>query len=175
MIRAREITSFMESHTVHATWNEAEAQVESEIALTRKFTGVSASRSLSRNALTGTNSPARTIPLRLILSCPMVRPCQIGTVHHLGDHFSRTFSILYEDKNGEQKVAYQTCYGISERCIAALISVHGDDKGLILPTAVATLQVVIVPITIGNRHEDVIAAAEKLKADLETARFPGET
>src|SRR5208283_2665627 len=100
---------------------------------------------------------------------PNGKTLQIGTVHHLGDHFSRTFAIRYEDKNGEQKVAYQTCYGISERCIAALISVHGDDKGLILPPAVATFQAVIVPITIGKRHDDVLAAAEKLKANLEAA------
>jgi len=92
-------------------------------------------------------------------------------VHHLGDHFSRTFSIQYEDKNGEQQIAYQTCYGISERCIAALISVHGDDKGLVLPPDVATLQAVIVPITIGKRRDDVLAAADKLKADLESAGF----
>ena len=44
---------------------------------------------------------------------PNGKTLQIGTVHHLGDHFSRTFAILYEDKNGEQKVVYQTCYGIS--------------------------------------------------------------
>jgi prolyl-tRNA synthetase len=92
-------------------------------------------------------------------------------VHHLGDHFSRTFNITYEDKNGEQKLAYQTCYGISERSIAALISIHGDDKGLILPPDVATFQAVIVPITIGKRHDDVMAAAQKLKTDLTTAGF----
>jgi prolyl-tRNA synthetase len=97
---------------------------------------------------------------------PNGKTLQIGTVHHLGDHFSRTFNITYEDKNGEQKLAQQTCYGISERSIAALISIHGDDKGLILPPCVATIQVVIIPITIGKRHEDVIAAAQKRQADL---------
>jgi prolyl-tRNA synthetase len=102
---------------------------------------------------------------------PNGRTLQIGTVHHLGDHFSRTFSIQYEDKDGNQQIAYQTCYGISERSIAALISVHGDDKGLILPPDVATLQAVIVPITIGKRRDDVLAAANKLKSDLETAGF----
>jgi prolyl-tRNA synthetase len=102
---------------------------------------------------------------------PNGKTLQIGTVHHLGDHFSRTFNITYEDKNGEQKLAQQTCYGISERSIAALISIHGDDKGLILPPAVATLQAVIVPITIGKRHADVMAAAQKLKTDLTAAGF----
>jgi prolyl-tRNA synthetase len=78
---------------------------------------------------------------------------------------------MFEDKNGEQMFAQQTCYGISERSIAALISIHGDDRGLILPPEVATLQVVIVPITIGKRHEDVMLAAQKLRTDLTTAGF----
>src|SRR5665647_3306775 len=102
---------------------------------------------------------------------PNGKTLQIGTVHHLGDHFSRTFCITYEDKNGEQKFAQQTCYGISERSIAALISIHGDDRGLILPPAVATVQAVIVPITIGKRHDDVMAAAKKLCTDLTAAGF----
>ncbi|MEI8331988.1 MAG: His/Gly/Thr/Pro-type tRNA ligase C-terminal domain-containing protein, partial [Methanomicrobiales archaeon] len=72
---------------------------------------------------------------------------------------------------GEQKFASQTCYGISERCIAALISMHGDDKGLVLPPLTAPVQAIIVPITIGKRHEDVLAAAEKLKNDLTAAGF----
>jgi prolyl-tRNA synthetase len=171
LIRLREITSFMESHTVHATWDEAEAQVESEIALTREFyrnlcIPIIISRRPDWDKFPGADY---TIAVDAIM--PNGKTLQIGTVHHLGNHFSRTFAIRYEDKNGEQKDAFQTCYGISERCIAALISVHGDDKGLILPPAVATFQVVIVPITIGKRHEDVLAAAEKLKSDLEGSGF----
>ena len=105
----------------------------------------------------------------------MGRPSRSGLSTTSATHFSKTFSIQYEDKNGEQKLANQTCYGISERCIAALISLHGDDKGLILPPAVAPVQAVIVPITIGKRHDDVMAAAEKLKSDLEAAGFRVKT
>ncbi|MDD1705933.1 MAG: proline--tRNA ligase, partial [Methanoregulaceae archaeon] len=100
---------------------------------------------------------------------PDGRTLQIGTVHHLGDHFSKTFSITYEDVNGEQQFAQQTCYGISERCIAALISMHGDEKGLVLPPSVAPVQAVIVPITIGKRKEEVIAAAGEIEQELRTA------
>jgi prolyl-tRNA synthetase len=171
MIRAREITSFMESHTVHATWDEAEVQVESEIALTREFYHSLCIPIIISKRPDWDKFPGADYTIAVDTIMPNGKTLQIGTVHHLGDHFSRTFSIQYEDKNGDQKVAFQTCYGISERCIAALISMHGDDKGLILPPAVATLQAVIVPITIGKRHEDVMAAAEKLKRDLETAGF----
>jgi prolyl-tRNA synthetase len=171
MIRAREITSFMESHTVHATWDEAEAQVESEIALTREFYRSLCIPIVISKRPDWDKFPGADYTIAVDTIMPNGKTLQIGTVHHLGDHFSRTFSIQYEDKNGEQKVAFQTCYGISERCIAALISMHGDDKGLILPPAVATLQAVVVPITIGKRHDDVMAAAEKLKMDLEAAGF----
>jgi len=171
MIRAREITSFMESHTVHATWDEAEAQVESEIALSQEFYSSLCIPIIVSKRPDWDKFPGADYTIAIDTIMPNGRTLQIGTVHHLGDHFSRTFSIQYEDKNGEQKIAYQTCYGISERSIAALISVHGDDKGLILPPAVATLQAVIVPITIGKRRDDVLAAANKLKSDLEAAGF----
>lgn len=171
LIRLREITSFMESHTVHATWDEAEAQVESEIALSQEFYKSLCIPIVISKRPDWDKFPGADYTIAIDTIMPNGRTLQIGTVHHLGDHFSRTFLIQYEDKNGEQQIAYQTCYGISERCIAALISVHGDDKGLVLPPDVATLQAVIVPITIGKRRDDVLAAADKLKADLESAGF----
>jgi prolyl-tRNA synthetase len=171
MIRAREITSFMESHTVHATWDEAEAQVEYELGLTKEFyDGLCIPITISKRP-DWDKFPGADYTIAVDAIMPGGRTLQCGTVHHLGTHFSKTFSIQFEDRNGEQQFANQTCYGISERCIAALISMHGDDKGLILPPAVAPVQAVIVPITIGKRHDDVLAAAQKLEAGLRAAGF----
>jgi len=171
LIRLREITSFMESHTVHATWAEAEAQCEYELGLTKEFyDGLCIPITISKRP-DWDKFPGADYTMAVDAIMPGGKTLQIGTVHHLGTHFSKTFSINYEDKNGEQQLANQTCYGISERCIAALISLHGDDKGLILPPAVAPVQAVIVPITIGKRHDDVLAAAQKLEADLKAAGF----
>ena len=171
LIRLREITSFMESHTVHATWEEAEAQVENEIALTQEFyRGLSIPIIISKRP-DWDKFPGADYTIAVDAIMPNGKTLQIGTVHHLGEHFSKTFSITYEDRNGEQKFANQTCYGISERSIAALISLHGDDKGLVIPPSAAPVQVVIVPITIGKRHEDVLTAAEKLQRDLTGAGF----
>ena len=98
---------------------------------------------------------------------PDGRTLQIGTIHNLGENFARTFEIRYEDPEGEQRYVNQTCYGISERCIAALISVHGDDKGLVLPPEVAPVQVVIVPIIFSDeRREEVLDAARSLFEEL---------
>jgi len=171
LIRLREITSFMESHTVHATWDEAEAQVESEIALTREFYESMCIPIIISKRPDWDKFPGADYTIAVDTVMPNGKTLQIGTVHHLGTHFSKTFAINYEDKNGEQQFANQTCYGISERCIAALIGVHGDDKGLILPPAVAAIQVVIVPILIGKRHDDVLASAQKLEEELKGAGF----
>ena len=171
LIRLREITSFMESHTVHATWDEAEAQVESEIALTREFYETLCIPIIISKRPDWDKFPGADYTIAVDTVMPNGRTLQIGTVHHLGTHFSKTFAITYEDTKGEQQFANQTCYGISERCIAALIGVHGDDKGLILPPAVAAVQIVIVPITIGKRHDDVLASAQKLEEELKCAGF----
>jgi prolyl-tRNA synthetase len=171
LIRLREITSFKEAHTVHATWEEAAEQVEEAIRLYREFYDGLCIPTLISKRPDWDKFPGADYTMAVDTIMPNGKALQIGTAHHLGDHFSRTFNIMYEDKDGEQKLAQQTCYGNSERSIAALISVHGDDRGLILPPAVATLQAVIVPITIGKRHDDVMAAAQKLSKDLTFAGF----
>jgi len=171
LIRLREITSFKEAHTVHATWEEANVQVEEAIRLYREFYNGLCIPTLVSKRPDWDKFPGADFTIAVDAIMPNGKTLQIGTVHHLGDHFSRTFNITYEDKNGEQKLAQQTCYGISERSIAALISMHGDDKGLILPPCVATIQIVIIPITIGKRHEDVMAASQQLATDLIAAGY----
>jgi prolyl-tRNA synthetase len=100
---------------------------------------------------------------------PDGRTLQIGTVHHLGDHFSKTFDITYEDINGKQQFGLQTCYGISERCIAAIIGVHGDDRGLVLPVTIAPTQVVITPIIVNRRADEIFVATNALEEELKAA------
>jgi prolyl-tRNA synthetase len=171
LIRLREITSFQEAHTVHATWEEANEQVEEALRLYREFYDGLCIPTLISKRPDWDKFPGADFTIAVDAIMPNGKTLQIGTVHHLGNHFSRTFNITYEDKDGVQKLAQQTCYGISERSIAALVSIHGDDKGLILPPAVATIQAVIVPITIGKRHEDVMAVAKQLATTLTAAGF----
>jgi prolyl-tRNA synthetase len=166
LIRLREITSFKEAHTVHATWEDAERQVHTAIALYREFYETLCVPVIVSKRPEWDKFPGADYTIAVDTIMPDGRTLQIGTVHHLGDHFSKTFSITYEDVNGEQQFAQQTCYGISERCIAALISMHGDEKGLVLPPSVAPVQVVIVPITIGKRKEEVLAAAREIEQEL---------
>lgn len=92
---------------------------------------------------------------------------QSGTSHYFGDGFAKAFGIQYLDKDGKIKTPFQTSWGVSTRLIGALIMVHGDDNGLVLPPFVAPIQVVIVPIKMNE--PGVIAKCKEVKETLENA------
>lgn len=72
---------------------------------------------------------------------------QISSTHDLGQRFAKAFNITYVDESGKENYVWQTCFGPGIwRIVAALIAIHGDDKGLVLPFEIAPIQVVIVPI-----------------------------
>ena len=166
LIRLREITSFKEAHTVHCTWEDAAEQVEEAIRLYSEFYKSLGVPILISKRPDWDKFPGADYTIAVDTIMPDGKTLQIGTAHHLGTHFSKTFDITYEDLEGEQQLAYQTCYGISERSIASVISVHGDDTGLVLPPSVAPVQVAIIPIIIGKRRDEVLAAAEALQNEL---------
>jgi prolyl-tRNA synthetase len=168
LIRLREITSFKEAHTVHATWEDAASQVDEAIKLYTEFYRQLAVPVLASKRPDWDKFPGADYTIATDALMPDGKTLQVGTAHHLGDNFAKTFDITYEDEEGEQVYAFQTCYGVSERSIAALISIHGDDKGLVLPPAVAPVQVVIIPI-IFKKPEGVLEACEKVKSALEAA------
>src|SRR5665811_2469775 len=107
---------------------------------------------------------------------PDGKSLQVGTIHHLGTNFAKTFDITYEDRDGKQQFVNQTCYGISERCIAAVISVHGDDKGLILPPEISPVQVAIVPIYSKQADsEAILKACSEIQQELSHYRVVIDT
>ena len=175
LIRLREITSFKEAHTVHATWDEAEAQVEDAILRYQEFYQRLGIPVLISKRPDWDKFPGADYTMAVDTIMPDGRTLQIGTVHHLGSHFSKTFSICYEDEDGKQQFCYQTCYGISERSIASLISLHGDDRGLMLPPEVAPVQIVIVPVIMKKREEEVRSAALSLENELKASGFRVKT
>ncbi|MRR29305.1 proline--tRNA ligase, partial [bacterium] len=170
LIRLREITSFKEAHTVHATWEEAAEQVETAIARYSEFYRRLALPFLVSRRPSWDKFPGADYTTAIDVIMPDGKTLQVGTAHHLGSTFAKTYEITYEDESGEQKLVSQTCYGISERCIAALISVHGDEKGLALPWQVAPVQVAIVPILLGDK-EKVLAVSGELQDKLISERI----
>lgn len=89
---------------------------------------------------------------------------QSGTSHNFGDGFAKAFNIQYADKSGKLQYIHQTSWGMSTRIIGALIMVHGDDSGLVLPPKIAPIQVIIVPIA--QHKGGVIEKANELKERL---------
>ncbi len=91
---------------------------------------------------------------------------QAGTVHNLGDNFSKAYDVKYSDENGESKYAHLTSYGISMRAAAGLIGIHGDNKGLILPLKVAPIHFVIIPIYSKDNKEIVDEKVKEIEIEL---------
>jgi len=99
---------------------------------------------------------------------PNGKTLQIGTIHNLGQTFAKTFDITFEDKDGEHKLVYQTCAGLSDRVIASIIGMHGEEKGLRLPPKVSPKQVTIIPILFKKGKEEVLAKCDEIKSQLES-------
>jgi len=105
-----------------------------------------------------------TIAIDVIM--PDGRTLQVASVHHYRDQWAKAFEIVYADENGEQQFCHQTTYGMSERLLGAVVSLHGDDDGLIFPPPIAPIQVVLMPIAAHKSPavgEAVTAAAETLR------------
>lgn len=94
---------------------------------------------------------------------------QGGTTHYFGDGFARAFDIKFTGRDNVQTYPHQTSWGVSTRMIGALIMAHGDDNGLILPPAVAPIQVVIIPVA--QHKEGVLEKANEIKAKLQAAGY----
>jgi prolyl-tRNA synthetase len=97
------------------------------------------------------------------------RAVQAGTSHYLGTNFANAFEIKYLDRENKQQFVHTTSWGVSTRLIGALIMVHGDDKGLVLPPKVAPMQAVLIPIGPPAKREPVLAKAAEMLANLKAA------
>ena len=92
---------------------------------------------------------------------------QSGTSHYFGQGFSKAFGVTFQGRDGKLNNPYQTSWGVSTRLLGAIIMVHGDDNGLVLPPYVAPIQVVVLPIA--QQKPGVIPAARELYKELDEA------
>jgi len=91
---------------------------------------------------------------------------QCGTSHNLGQNFAKTFNVSFKDRDEKDKYAWQTSWGFSTRLIGAIVMVHGDDKGLVIPPRIAENKVVIVPILFDDTKERVLKKCNEIKREL---------
>ena len=97
---------------------------------------------------------------------PDGKALQLGTSHNLGRNFSKPFEIKFLNRENNEEFAWQTSWGISWRLIGAIIMVHGDEQGLILPPIIAPIQIIIIPIYKNNNEKIVKENANLLKNKL---------
>ena len=161
---------WQEGHTVHATEEEAEQEVMLILDIYRELI----ENYLAIPVMTGYKSDSEkfvgakyTTTLEALMADG--RALQMGTSHHLSQNFSKPFEIKYLGKDTKEHFAWQTSWGVSWRLIGALIMVHGDDKGLVLPPEVAPIQVVIVPIHKDKDAQVVKGKASEIESELKNA------
>jgi prolyl-tRNA synthetase len=157
-LRTREFL-WQEGHTAHATAEEAEAEVLYALGEYKDIM----ENYLAIPVVVGTKSDSEkfagalyTTALESIM--PDGKALQMGTSHNLGQHFAKVFDVKFIGEDKQDHYVWQTSWGITTRLIGAMIMVHGDDKGLVMPPKVAPTQVVIVPIPFKGLEAEAIAA-----------------
>ncbi|TBR08315.1 MAG: proline--tRNA ligase [Candidatus Nitrosotenuis sp.] len=153
---------WQEGHTVHATREDAEKEVFDILEIYKN----TVEDALAIPVITGKKSEKEKFVGAVYTTAiesmmPDGKALQMGTSHFLGQNFSKPFEVKFLDKNNVETFAWQTSWGVSWRLIGAMIMVHGDDKGLVLPPRVAPIQIVIVPIYYSDKDADRV----RLKAD----------
>ncbi len=138
---------WQEGHTAHRTEEEAEEEARRMLDVYRDFV----ENDLAIPVLQGRKTEEekfkgalRTYAVEALM--PDGQALQAGTSHNLGQHFAKAFEISFQDMDGQDKYVWQTSWGVSTRLIGAVVMVHGDSSGLIMPPRVAPTQVVLVPI-----------------------------
>jgi len=167
LIRVREIMTFKEAHTFHSSKEDCLDQVREAVRMYKEIFDELGIPYIICKRPEWDKFPGGEFTIAFDTILPSGRALQIGTVHNLGQNFAKTFDIKFETKEGNQDYVYQSCYGISDRVIASVLSIHGDENGLVLPFNVAPIQMVIVPLLFKNTKEKVLTKANEIRIELE--------
>ncbi|HWG59021.1 MAG TPA: proline--tRNA ligase [Candidatus Acidoferrales bacterium] len=162
---------WQEGHTAHATAGEAEAEtrqmldVYTDFAVNEAAIPVIPGRKSAAERFAGAD---QTYSIEAMMGDG--KALQSGTSHNLGQNFAKAFEIRYLDKSGVLQHCWTTSWGLSTRFVGAIIMVHGDDQGLILPPRLAPYQIVLIPIFKTDEEKaSVLENARKLRAELAAA------
>lgn len=153
---------WQEGHTAHATAEEAQAETIQMLNVYANFLEdflaipVIKGQKTEKEKFAGAKA---TYTIESLMHDG--KALQSGTSHNFGDGFAKAFDIQYTDKNSKRQYVHQTSWGMTTRVIGALIMVHGDNSGLVLPPKVAPTQVIVIPIA--QHKEGVIEKATELK------------
>ena len=161
-LRSREFL-WQEGHTMHATEEEARAETVQMLNVYADFH----EKDLAIPVIKGAKTPSDKFAGAEDTYCIEAmmhdgKALQAGTSHYFGDGFARAFDIQFTDQNNQLQYPHQTSWGVTTRMIGGIIMTHGDDNGLVLPPAVAPIQVVVVPAAM---HKEGVLEANRALAD----------
>ncbi len=161
---------WQEGHTAHEDEVDARKETMQMLEIYREFS----ENVLAIPVITGQKTPSEkfagavdTFSIEAMMQDG--RAVQAGTSHYLGTNFAKAFEIQFTDRENQLQFCHTTSWGVSTRLIGALIMVHGDDRGLVLPPKLAPTQAVIIPIGPAKLRETVNAKAEELYNELRKA------
>jgi len=171
LLRSREFL-WNEGHTVFATKKEAEAECDQIIEIYRKIT----EDFMALPCVIGRKTELEKFPgaeysIALEFMLPNGKAVQGPDFHHDGQKFSKAFNIKFLNKNGKEEYAWQNTFAITTRMLGVMVAVHGDNRGLILPPRLASVQIVIIPILYEKNREKILKKAEELKKKLKDYRI----
>ncbi len=166
LIRDREITVWHEIHTAHSTKEEAEKEVELHVKLNDTIWKNLALEPLRVNKPKWECFPGAIGAIEYYSLMPNGKAMENGSLNNLGQAYAKKFNIKFKDENGKEDYAWQVCTGNGARLLAAIILIHGDDKGLIMPPKIAPIQVVLTPIFNKDTKSKVLKKANELNESL---------
>lgn len=172
-MRVREI-HFFEGHTAHKDFDAAEAQVREDMEIWAGLARELALPYLINRRPEWDKFAGAFYSLGADTITPTGKTLQVATIHHYKENFSRPYNITFEDADGSRRHVHQTTYGMSERLIGAIVAIHGDDKGLVMPPAVAPVQVVVIPIQTKDARDEPLAAAREIVGELKAQGLRAE-
>lgn len=163
-LRSREFL-WQEGHTIHATAKEAIEETERMLNVYADFCENYLAMPVIKGKKTESDKFAGAVSTYAIEALMHDgKALQAGTSHYFGDGFAKAFDIQYTNKENKLEYPHQTSWGVTTRLIGAIIMTHGDDNGLVLPPAVAPIQLVIIPIA--AHKPGVIQKAEEIEAKI---------
>ena len=165
-IRSREFL-WQEGHCVYETAEERDKEVFMILDEYKKL----AEDILAVPVIKGKKSPDETFPgadfsTTIESLMPDGKALQMGTSHALNQGFAKAFNISFLGRNEKTIYPFQNSWGVSTRLIGAIVMMHGDDKGLVLPPMIAPIHIAIVPIYFDKNKEKVLEEAEKIYSKL---------
>ncbi len=169
-IRVREI-HFFEAHTAHADLECANRQILEDLRIVDNLMEQLCLPVIKAKRPVWDTFPGAWYTIGIDAIMPNGRTLQVASCHHYQDQWAKAFDIKYENKDAKQQFCHQTTYGMSERLLGAIVGMHGDDKGLIMPPAIAPFQIVICPMIKKNSEVDTISEANRIADILRAAGF----